>query len=59
MTQPVATDEKKKRRNPEVFADDCRKCGSTNTRVTHTLKIVRYCQCQDCRYKWRQTPKVS
>lgn len=57
MTPQAAMSEKPKRRNPEVFADDCRKCGSNNTRVTHTLKIVRYCLCRECGARWRQTPK--
>lgn len=54
---PIAMGAKPKRRRPEVFANDCPHCASSNTRVTHTLKIVRYCLCVVCKKRWRQTPK--
>lgn len=53
----MATDEKPKRRNPEVFANNCPKCNSSNTRVRTTLRIIRYCICRVCGHHWRQTPK--
>lgn len=58
----IAMDEKPKtepakRRQPQVFADPCKACGSTNTRVARTMMIVRYCKCRVCGTTWTQTPR--
>lgn len=60
MTPPMATQEpeKKRRRNPQVFADPCPHCGSKNTRVRRTYAIIRRVYCLDCNGPgWKQTPK--
>lgn len=56
MTPPMAA-EKPKRRNPEVFAEPCKVCGSQNTRVYSKNGRQRYCKCQKCSATWKQIPK--
>jgi ribosomal protein S14 len=48
--------EKPKKRRPEVWAKPCPKCGSTDTRVRTTFRILRYCVCKTCNATWRQSP---
>lgn len=47
------------RREQQVRAKPCPRCGSVDTYVGSTLTIVRYCYCRRCRNSWRQTPKVN
>lgn len=48
---------RRKKRRPEVHADDCALCGSDDTFVYSTENIVRYCKCRCCGSTWTQTPK--
>ena len=45
-----------RRREPAVRARVCWQCGSQRTNVVRTMRIVRYCKCQDCQSTWTQTP---
>lgn len=58
MTPPMATEEKPKRKPPEVWAKPCPECGSERTRV-HGQRNggrKRYCKCDRCGATWAQTP---
>jgi hypothetical protein len=45
------------RREPEVRAKPCPKCESLRTKVDKTMEKVRYCKCQDCQKRWKQSPE--
>ncbi len=52
----VVVAERKKRKRPEVYADNCPHCGSANTYVGTTKGAVRQCYCRDCDGEgWKQT----
>lgn len=58
----MAVADERKRRNPEVFAEPCKACGSANTRVYSRGKYgrngrQRYCKCNRCGATWSQTPR--
>jgi len=51
------SDTSRRRREPEVRARPCHSCGSDDTRVYSTQRIVRYCKCRVCGATWTQAPR--
>lgn len=52
----TGNEDEPQRRDPQVFAENCRRCGSSKTRVVSTLRVTRYCRCNNCGLRWKQSP---